>query len=515
MSDFDYDDELPDGIFYEDDEDDDEDDDDIDWDDFDFDEDEDEDADIDDDSPDNNKQDSRSDNQADSAESEKGKEPSKSEGGRYGDTSSPSNGGKTGQTGKPTTQTAPKAGGSNIASSGGKAVGSAGKSAGGKLAGGAGKAMGGGGGGIGGIFKALGAIPWQAWLVIGIIVTVIIILVIIVAIISYFENKTDPLMMSANEYVTSEFFYGTRSVFIDEPALINSLQLSYKQYVVDLITNIDENNDITINIIIPDEFDNTTEIDAHITNMSLAIANIVATNSSEYVDIDITALYPQIEYFGLTTAQGSSANDFITKYFKDHNIITPASGEMSEIDLMVDNAMAHENLQYIYNLCEKFMIKDEIASEKGLEDIQTRLYVASVYMPNKDILIESAYYTISSFDDVFHAVSQLINEENGNQNILKEKETKDNRDVITGFTSGQIRVKQFTSIDSENPTAFNSEMSIFQALRLSPEYKNYFTLNTETGAYTWKPTCESLYYLTFESETKFIFTDFDLNVKLP
>ena len=87
---------------------------------------------------------------------------------------------------------------------------------------------------------------------IGIGILIILLLIVVIAAIgsavAFFQSKTDPANMSANSCITTEFFYGTRSVFVDEEALINSLQLSYKQYVVDVIENIDENNSITINI---------------------------------------------------------------------------------------------------------------------------------------------------------------------------------------------------------------------------------------------------------------------------
>jgi hypothetical protein len=75
-------------------------------------------------------------------------------------------------------------------------------------------------------------------------------------------------------------------------------------------------------------------------------------------------------------------------------------------------------------------------------------------------------------------------------------------------------VKKFTNIDENNINAFSTGLSLFNALRLSAEYKNFFTINEE-GVYTWKPTCDSLYYLTFETETPFIFGDYDINIKLP
>ena len=52
--------------------------------------------------------------------------------------------------------------------------------------------------------------------------------------------STEPEYMTENHSITSEYFYGIRAAYVDEEILINSLQLSYKQYVVDVIEYIDK-----------------------------------------------------------------------------------------------------------------------------------------------------------------------------------------------------------------------------------------------------------------------------------
>ena len=352
-----------------------------------------------------------------------------------------------------------------------------------------------------------------------IILAIILIVVIIVAVVAFFQAKTDPENMGTNEHVTNEYFYGIRTVYIDEPVLLNSLQLSYKQYAIDIIENFEETNpsiDITITLPVMEEgsiLTNDTPVDQNITNLSLGIANIVATGSSSYSGIEFSTLYPQIEYFGLTTEQGELALEFVQNYIVDNNLYS--SEESVNITELIETTITTDtDLQYIYNRCEKVMIKDELASSTGLTGIEQRQYIASIYMANKDIVIESASYTIASTNEIFNATSKLIEENNGSQTIHREKETKDNRDIISGFSAGKVNIKKFTSIDENNTSAFSNGLSLFSALRLSPDYINFFTLNQD-GIYTWKPTSESLYYLTFDTETPFIFTDFSLNVKLP
>lgn len=438
------------------------------------------------------------------------------DGGRYGDSTQPQNQ-LSSKASKPSTPTQGGGGSDWFSkfSGGGNSGANLGKVA-GKMGGTSAGAAGAGASATGGALAA--AAPYIG-IALLIILAIILIVVIIVAVVAFFQAKTDPENMGTNEHVTNEYFYGIRTVYIDEPVLLNSLQLSYKQYAIDIIENFEETNpsiDITITLPVMEEgsiLTNDTPVDQNITNLSLGIANIVATGSSSYSGIEFSTLYPQIEYFGLTTEQGELALEFVQNYIVDNNLYS--SEESVNITELIETTITTDtDLQYIYNRCEKVMIKDELASSTGLTGIEQRQYIASIYMANKDIVIESASYTIASTNEIFNATSKLIEENNGSQTIHREKETKDNRDIISGFSAGKVNIKKFTSIDENNTSAFSNGLSLFSALRLSPDYINFFTLNQD-GIYTWKPTSESLYYLTFDTETPFIFTDFSLNVKLP
>ena len=164
------------------------------------------------------------------------------------------------------------------------------------------------------------------------------------------------------------------------------------------------------------------------------------------------------------------------------------------------------------------MIKDEIATEEGLSDIKTRHYIASIYMPNKDINVTRSYYTIYGGSDTFTNNYKLIEENNGEKTIHAEKEMVGDSEIVDGFLVGTAELKQFTSIITENPNLFSSGISLFEAVKLTPKGSQYFQKietkdssgNTVT-AYTWNPTDTSLLYLTFEASSSFIFTEFSFN----
>jgi len=350
------------------------------------------------------------------------------------------------------------------------------------------------------------------------VIAIIIILVsAIMAIVSFFEEKTDPANMTTNNYITSDYFYGIRTVYIDDEQLANSLQLSYKQYVIDVVENIESSNpNIEIAITLPEQtneqFNNLTDIDTNIVNLSLGIGNIIATGSSEYINIDFAQLYPNIEYFGFTTEQGELVSKFISDYIEQNNLYL--SQETVNLEQLVATTTSNENLQYIYNRCEKVMIKDEIATEEGLSNLEQRQYIASIYMPNKNIQITSASYTVANQNEDFTTYIKLIEVNNGTETIHLDQVLEDDVDIFDGITWGSVDLNTFTSIDSSNISQFEQEVSLFDAINKSTNNKQYFTQNTETSIYTWKPISESLLYLQFSSNNKFIYTEFDINMKV-
>lgn len=368
-------------------------------------------------------------------------------------------------------------------------------------------------------------IPPQALIIIVAALAVIIILLIIIIAASAgaaVGAKTNPENMTSNPSITNEYFYGTRSVYIDEQALMSELELSYKEYVIDIIDEIDEqNSNITINIVLPElaegeTLTNDIDLDNHIdTKIVPAIASIVATGNTNSSDVDFSELYQLIDYFGLTSEQVNSVKSFLSEYFTTNNIIT--SADTINIESIVNSAIESDALSYMYNLCEKVMIKDEIGTEDGLSGIEIRNYIASIYMPNKDIYIVRSSYSIYGGSDEFTNSYKLIEENNGKTTIHAEKEVVGESDIVDGCTD-TIELKQFTSINPDNLNLFGSGVSLFKAIRLTPEGYQYFqqieTQNSDKNTitiYTWKPTDASMLYLTFDANSSFIFTEMDLS----
>ncbi len=433
--------------------------------------------------------------------------PDKQPSGRFGDTP-PGQSGKvaekageeaTKKAGEEATKQATKTAVTNTATTATTTAG-AGAAAGGSAAGGA---------------VAIGAVGW--WVVL-IILVIVLLVIIISTVLAWIEGKTSADALQSNPYITNEHFYGLRTAYIDDEPLSNALQLSYKQYVVDVLERIDDDGTITLNISLPaDGFDNSTEVDTHITNMSLAIGNIIATGSSDYnIESFMETLYPNINYFGFTDQNKTDVTAFFKSYLG--GVVTVNGGNLNT---SIDTAV--NTLTYMSNLCQKVMIKDEIAEENGLYDLESKKYVGSVYMANKDVTLSGLSYVINNQNADKTSTTKLISYENSSETILMEKEVQENGQDINVFDPAgnpKISLKAFTSIDSENISQFSDGISLFEAMKLIEKSGNQyfrqaeFTFDSETlTLYTWKPADETSLYLEFTSNFSFMYGEFNLKVE--
>ncbi len=376
---------------------------------------------------------------------------------------------------------------------------------------------------------------WYIYLIILVVILIIIIAVAIaLALAALLDWKTNPDNMQNNSYITSEHFYGARSVYIDEVDLVNAMELNYKQFSIELIENIKlDNPEITINIQLPElaegqKLTNDIDLDDTIDQyMIKAMASIAATGGTAYADAEFIDLYYLIDYFGLTQEQLTKTKNYFANYFESNNVI---SGDGIDMNSIIENAFivdvdGEHDLNYITNLCEKVMIKDEIASKEGLTDVKQRSYIASIYMPNHDISITHAVYTINGRSGTFSKYFQLIEENGPNKIIHAEQTLNGSINIVTGIDLGNAKINKFTSINENNVSAYSSGVSLFEAVKQTPKGLQYFKQTEKTvdgrteRIYTWKPSCDSLFYITFGnnpyepdkemSNNKFIFTEFD------
>lgn len=364
-----------------------------------------------------------------------------------------------------------------------------------------------------------------AWAITAAIVMYIIYFLIFLAIVIAISSavagataSTEPEYMTENFSITSEHFYGIRTAYIDETILSDALELSYKQYVIDILEDIDNTQSISITITLPEVSEdkplvNDTLVGEDIEKMSLGVAKIAAGKSVSDSVSDFDLLYPEIDYFGLTETEVENVNDFITNYLTDYSIVDTGESSSTVAEL-VD--IATEKLTYINNLCEKVMIRDHIADEMGVKDVNELIYVGSIYMPNKDITVTALSTAITTTTPENPVKAECI-AKNGENILFSSSGTTasdDGKLVLDSVDNSSIEIFEFTSIDTANTEAFTRGVSLFEALRLgSKEGKDYSTFfqkqTTEDGTefYTWIPSCTNIMYITYESSNPFIFSD--------
>ena len=353
------------------------------------------------------------------------------------------------------------------------------------------------------------------------IILVLIVLAIIVAISASQEVE----YMSENYGVTSEYFYGIRTAYVNEDLLTESLELSYKQYVIDILKSIENTNGVSITIELPEisedePFTNDTPVDENITTLSLGIAKIAADKSPSDTISGFAELYPEIDYFGLTQDQVEDVNDFIDKYLSDNSIVNKGESELT-ISEMVDSAI--ESLPYIQNICQKVIIQDYIAEETGLEDVKELNYVGSVYMPHSNITISALSSVIATTTPEIPIEASCISRAEGTESSVASgtSNSDDGKILLDSVDNSTLTLSEFTSIDSSNLEVFCDGISLFEAIRLgAAEGKDYSIFfqklvdDNNVEFYSWIPSDDNILYLSFNSTGNFIFSDLLLEVSM-
>lgn len=368
--------------------------------------------------------------------------------------------------------------------------------------------------------KALTNNPYF-WMIAAIVAVVIIVIILVIyafssaaaAAAAEYEERTNAEGLATNELITDEYFYGLRTAYIDDEALTDELQLSYKRYSIEILKMLDDHADIVLNITLPTEYDNSTAIDSNITNMSIGIGNIVANNAPVYNNVSFESLYPNIQYFGITASQSESINSFLSAYVTDNSVIS-ADG-VNVLDEITTISQS-DNLKYMFNICEKVMIKDFVATADGINGLQPEKYVGSVYMPNQSISIKDLMFVINNQNNDKTTNVQLIQSTKTNSDHWEEiissfttpNTNSDGNVTLIDDINQDFELSIFSNFETLSPEKYSQGVSLFDAVRLS-SYKCFKSSTIlDITIYTWKPNCSALFW-EFETIDDFIFGEFD------
>lgn len=336
-------------------------------------------------------------------------------------------------------------------------------------------------------------------IVIGIILLILILIMVIAGVAGAIQEQENSGTLTFGT-ITNEYFYGMRLAYVDEQVLTNELQLSYKQYAVDMLQIIDDHAEADITITLPEEFDNATAIDQNIVNISIAIGNIVATGSSEYENVEFASLYSNIPYFGLDETQLDLVISFISSYISSNGIVTIADGSTITIEELVNIAKENEGTQYITNLCEKVIIQDVLATEEEIASFGSHKFIGAVYMPHSAVTISEMSYLVK-YDEGVEVSLELINRTNGSESTLITFNQSEG-DYCEVDDNLEITLSPFTNINTNDTSVYSNGISLFAAIKS----KNT-TLAQVDNIFTWTPTDENALYLKFTSNEAFQFNE--------
>lgn len=339
-----------------------------------------------------------------------------------------------------------------------------------------------------------------------IIVVIALLLVFLIPMIASAFVGSDQESMMSNSTMTSEYFYGMRTAYIDDEQLTNELQLSYKNYIVDVLDTLDENSDITLQITLPIIEDNSTTVNAHINNLSIGIGSIVATGSAN-PNANFNDLYSLITHFGLTKEEFDLTHSFISDYISSNTVVSVKNG--ANLNNLLLDAMNDDRNSYMLNVCDKVMIKDYMATEAELNIADSYNFVASVYMPKQNIVMSNISYRIR-----FENEEELVNLKavSNNETLLDYTTTTPWNDMET-ISLNLASATTFTCIDTSNLTTYSEGVSLFKAIQLMPSGAEYFKKN-EDNIYSYLPNQEGAYYILFTSTngTPFQFKEYNIEI---
>lgn len=339
-------------------------------------------------------------------------------------------------------------------------------------------------------------------------VAVIFILILMISILSASaaiedQKNSGTLCISS---ITNEYFYGMRLAYSDDDILSQELQLSYKQYAIDILNIMDEHEDVEVTISLPAELDNPAEMDQNIINISIAIGNIVANGHTTYENIEFSNLYKFIPYFGLSSNNLDDVCAFLIEYISDNSLITISNGSTLTISELVNRARNDPRTRYISNLCEKVIIQDVMTTNDGIAPFGSHQFVGAIYMPKRHVIAKDIGYIINFEEDIEVKTSIINKIDSAKYEIASTEE-----DFLETPEEFAYSFQTFESIDVDQPEKYSEGISLFNAVKAGDKA----LFSTSFDKYTWIPPDEHALYLSFESNGKFQFNELIITCKDP
>ncbi|MDY2696149.1 MAG: hypothetical protein SOV27_03185 [Eubacteriales bacterium] len=348
---------------------------------------------------------------------------------------------------------------------------------------------------------------WKILLIVGCVLLAILLVVVLVAVIInvLFGDTFDPLKctLAPLSGIERDKFYGARTIYEDNIITNSEIKENYTLMTTSLLKDIKANG-TNLNI----DFSNP--------NSEVTITIIVTNFAKELaLNIDDTATITSlddslaiIDHYGLKTEEAVIVFNSIANTIKNANLSTEDKVIIVE---KLNIAFADEKYSNEKLILPKIVVKDLVFEEgkKQLGEITREKYLGYVFMPKEDVTFNTISFRFV-INQGYNADIELIRNDNGNEQILLEKQTIDNSwynegDFEIYEYDGTQEVSTYTAINSANTSELKNGVSLYKLI-VNNQYSTYF--KAITGEYTGEELLKNInsnnyIYLRCSSDTTF------------
>lgn len=358
------------------------------------------------------------------------------------------------------------------------------------------------------IFRFLG--QFFTWLLgalsalVPILLPVIIVVVVLIVLASVFSGGYDPntQTMTSIGGINGTQFYGERVLYYDDEYTSNNLIDEYKEFTYNILQEVNET--YTINIDFSNPYLTSPQIESIVLNFTESLTGNTNQNLLTHAS--------QIDHYGFTNSESEQVLNSISNY-----LILNGYSTATQATLLLKLQESYtQHFSYMKNVCKKIIIKDYLLEEnKTVSDIPKKNYAGFIYMPRKNVIIESSYFIFAV--DETKTVDITANFTNGTDIIEIKTATADSTWMKNGTSDKTFEIAspneqllaEFTAFNAENKEELKNGKTLFDLLK-NETFNNYFKdTNGDFSISTLLKNVKTANYMYLElaSDSAFNFTE--------
>lgn len=276
-----------------------------------------------------------------------------------------------------------------------------------------------------------------------------------------YEN-VDPAngQFATSNGITGDKFYGARAIYLDPEQAQLDLKDYYYAFSEDFLENVDALEHVNLNI------------NANLENITPELSKLIAKAvSASTEDLTLEQYLTSIDHFGYTNIELDNIQISFVDYVLD-NQSTLLTIEEGYSNLETDLNNTFDTKYSSYNVTAPLYYVKDIVLEENEEAMvpseEAKNFVAMIYMPRTDVVVEASSYMFyfpetekdpdSHIDGYASSVDiEFITVVNGEHNSIYSNTANstwwqdDTAEVSADIENANINLAPFTSIDTENP----------------------------------------------------------------